>query len=198
MAKLNLGRLLRAKGMTQTALADAVGVQKGFMSEIVSGKKDPSLETLQKIIAVLQVDPSEAFADDDQLMPMKTAVINDARRGFREDEAKPFAGPMPATITGPNGTTLIPYQISTHLPAISLRAGDILLVDLKKQPVDDDLILVGLTDKDGFQPTTLVRRYRAPWAISLDPDHEDPLINLDTSNRAAWRGTIRSMIREKV
>lgn len=47
--------------MNQTQLADALGVQKGFVSELVSGKKSPSFETFVALCTALNASPNELF-----------------------------------------------------------------------------------------------------------------------------------------
>jgi len=59
--KLRIKDILRDKRLTQTALSDLVGVKKGFMSEIIAGKKNPSVETLGKIADALNVSIGELF-----------------------------------------------------------------------------------------------------------------------------------------
>ena len=44
------------RGMTLTQLAEAIGKHKGYLSEIESGKKVGTLETLRAIAAALKVD----------------------------------------------------------------------------------------------------------------------------------------------
>ncbi|MEO8530853.1 MAG: helix-turn-helix transcriptional regulator [Deltaproteobacteria bacterium] len=74
--KLNISAALVRSGMTQSALADAVGIGKGFLSEIISGKKDPSFETFKRIAKVLEIDTGEAFDD----WPRVTAEAEARRR----------------------------------------------------------------------------------------------------------------------
>lgn len=59
--KLDIGPVIARRGMSQTQVADAIGVQKGYLSEIVSGKKLPSLDTFQRICDALQATPNELF-----------------------------------------------------------------------------------------------------------------------------------------
>lgn len=47
--------------MSQTRLADLVDVGKGYISELVNGKKNPSFELLLQIADALDVEPSELF-----------------------------------------------------------------------------------------------------------------------------------------
>jgi transcriptional regulator with XRE-family HTH domain len=56
MAKLKIQRILKRRGWTQTKLAEAVDVTRGYMSMLVSGKKVPSLEILERIADALDVD----------------------------------------------------------------------------------------------------------------------------------------------
>jgi transcriptional regulator with XRE-family HTH domain len=62
--KLQIGPVIARRRMSQTQLADAVGVQKGYLSEIVSGKKLPSLDTFMRLCDVLKATPNELFGID--------------------------------------------------------------------------------------------------------------------------------------
>ena len=44
-------------------LADFAGLSLGFVGDIESGKKVPSLRSLEKMIQVLQIEPYELFID---------------------------------------------------------------------------------------------------------------------------------------
>lgn len=43
------------RGMTATALAEAAGVGQGFLSQIETGKREGTVETLKKLAAALKV-----------------------------------------------------------------------------------------------------------------------------------------------
>jgi len=60
--KFDLKSALERRGMSQQALADAIGRGKGYVSELASGKKQPSIETLDLILAALDADISEIVA----------------------------------------------------------------------------------------------------------------------------------------
>ncbi len=64
LMKLRLKEILADKGMKQVTLAERVGVEKGYVSELVSGKKVPSIPTLEKIADALGVSIIELIADD--------------------------------------------------------------------------------------------------------------------------------------
>lgn len=44
------------RGMTMTALAEAVGVSQGYISDIESGKKDGSIKVIKAISEALDAD----------------------------------------------------------------------------------------------------------------------------------------------
>jgi transcriptional regulator with XRE-family HTH domain len=56
-----LRKLRRNKDLTQEQLADMVGVSLSFIGQLERGESGPSLETVQKIAEVLEVDISEFF-----------------------------------------------------------------------------------------------------------------------------------------
>lgn len=45
---------LASKGMRQSALADALGINRGYMSELASGRKRPSLDLAFRIAEVTE------------------------------------------------------------------------------------------------------------------------------------------------
>lgn len=51
-------------GISQNAFADQIGVSKGYLSQIASGKREPSREMIQKINVVTNGDvpPTAWFA----------------------------------------------------------------------------------------------------------------------------------------
>ena len=54
----------KALGLNQTALAEAVGVTPGAVSQWASGLTNPTLEMLVKIAAVLQCTVDELLHDE--------------------------------------------------------------------------------------------------------------------------------------
>lgn len=196
--QLALAPLIAQSGMTQSALAEAIGVKKGFMSEIVSGKKSPSLDTLVRIAEALQVDigdmfsgravaprtpaPAKAQADD--------AILYDWGTTPEPDTPEALATALVGTVRHP-----ATYRVAADLPWLGLRAGDILLCDLARRPQDGDIVLIGITDAAGFNARTSIRRFRGGLAICADPAEADPAVQLDRDKRAAWRATVRGMFR---
>ena len=77
---MNLGKriqdLRRRRGLTTGELAARVQVTSGFISQLEHGKTDPSLQTLQRVAAALQVPLSYLMLEDET----KPQVV---RRGER-------------------------------------------------------------------------------------------------------------------
>jgi transcriptional regulator with XRE-family HTH domain len=65
---MNLGKriqdLRRRRGLTTGELAARVQVTSGFISQLEHGKTDPSLQTLQRVAAALQMPLSYLLLDD--------------------------------------------------------------------------------------------------------------------------------------
>ena len=60
-----LGKRIRAlrseKGWSQVEMADFLGMNRGYLSELETGKRDPSLSVLKKIADGLSISLSRLF-----------------------------------------------------------------------------------------------------------------------------------------
>jgi transcriptional regulator with XRE-family HTH domain len=70
--QLAFGRALRARrltvGLSQEQLGLESGVQRNFISLIETGQNQPTIITLFKLAAALQLKPSELIVDAEQLV----------------------------------------------------------------------------------------------------------------------------------
>jgi transcriptional regulator with XRE-family HTH domain len=57
----NVGRLRKARGMTQEQLGWAAGIHQTAIARIESGERRPTLSTIFKLAAGLEVSPAEFF-----------------------------------------------------------------------------------------------------------------------------------------
>ena len=55
----NLKRIREEKGMSQGDICRALDIDRGFISSIENGKRNPTLSTIKKIADVLQVSADE-------------------------------------------------------------------------------------------------------------------------------------------
>ena len=56
--------LRRAKGMTQADLAEASGLARSYIAELETGRRNPRLPALEKLLVGLDVSPREFFCDE--------------------------------------------------------------------------------------------------------------------------------------
>jgi transcriptional regulator with XRE-family HTH domain len=91
---MDLGRRLQAlrvaRGISQAGLARASGLSsQGTISEIESGKRDPQVGTLEKIVAALDMSLSEFFRQDLGSIDNLTSFwrLRFATLGYAENEA---------------------------------------------------------------------------------------------------------------
>jgi len=67
--RLLIGPILKRKGVAQTKLADALGLSPGYVSLLVSNKRQPSHDVLLKIADFLGVTLNDLMVEDAQPAP---------------------------------------------------------------------------------------------------------------------------------
>jgi transcriptional regulator with XRE-family HTH domain len=76
----NIGLMIKDQriklGLSQTELADKLGVTKSFMSKLESGKKPISLKRLTEIGSILEIDVFESIEQDNERYNKWQAVID--------------------------------------------------------------------------------------------------------------------------
>ncbi len=160
---LNLKNLLDEKGVSQTTLAQALGASRGYVSEIVSGKKQPSLEMLERIAAELNVSTGDLFA-------------NNRAQGFEEPSVRAFVAKSPsakrhvAALTralAPHARHPILHEITQCCPAAMLMKGDLLIADAHPDPTDGDLVVVQVQDTESGEVETDLATWHRGAVIPL-------------------------------
>ncbi len=63
---LKIRNLRKERKLTQRQLAKKAGISNTFLSDIERGRSNPSLKTLHRIAAVLEVEPYLLIAGDEQ------------------------------------------------------------------------------------------------------------------------------------
>lgn len=85
----NIKEIRRRKGLTQTQLADLIGVQRAVISKYESGMVEPPIKTLQKIANALGISTYALLDVEEPQKPNHfwTADLEDALRriGFSLD-----------------------------------------------------------------------------------------------------------------
>ena len=173
-----LGRALRARKMTQQELAARIGVSKGFVSEIVSGKKRPSVETLNRIAEALDMGIDAFWGST-------------APAGFAED-VTPFDPPGPIRtdlvhMYRTHGQNLHFYQMTISAPGFALLPGDVLIVDFSRPANPGEIALFEEVDEYGEARKTVARWYD-PWLEYGEP--QKPPSAMDDTGKLVMRGPI--------
>ncbi|MDT0160364.1 helix-turn-helix transcriptional regulator [Bacillus sp. AG4(2022)] len=76
----NIGLMIKDQriklGLSQTELADKLGVTKSFMSKLESGKKPISLKRLTELGSILEIDVFESIEQDNERYSKWQVVID--------------------------------------------------------------------------------------------------------------------------
>jgi len=61
----NLRRYRQARGLSQESFADLVGVHRTYMGGLERGERNLTLRSVERIAAMLEMDPTALLRDDD-------------------------------------------------------------------------------------------------------------------------------------
>ncbi len=73
----NIARLRKEMGISQTELAEKIGVQKQTISNIERGIRYPTFETLEKFVDVFHATPIQLFGSPKEIAVSETTAILD-------------------------------------------------------------------------------------------------------------------------
>lgn len=199
--KLSIGPALARKKMSQAELANRIGVSKGFVSEMISGKKRPSTETLQSIALALDVSISELYEQRGTFTYDARSEIGQS--GFSEAKPAEFTGrknllsEAASNLISPDIRHQTHYVATKAMLGFGILAGDILVVELQHRAETGDLVIAKIADPETSTSTTVVRRLYGN--ILASSDNEAPPIDLSQNDQnAAVLGTIEGLIRGKL
>lgn len=193
--KFNITPHLKRRKMTQTDLAEAMHVNRSFVSEIIHGKKRPSMEKLELMIRALDVSPSEIIIDDEP----DDAVKPETPPGFGEGAAKAYAFPKAyfaqdiMRYIAPAARHPAPFLVTRAEPAFALLTGDVVIVDLNSTAKDDDIVLITRLIEAG-SAVTQFRRLITPWLVAGDGTTPSDRVD-DTTGQIAIMGTVSGVLR---
>lgn len=160
--KIELGNVLQKRGMRPSQLADGIGVSRGYVSEIMSGKKQPSMDMIEEILRFTGATPAELFAGPGD---------HGHRGGLHEPSGAFAAAPRARHAPNAGGAGKSAQQLTatrSHL-AFAILEGDILQIDPRQTQPDGGLFVVNRVDLKTGDATTLVRRIFDEMIYSDDP-----------------------------
>ena len=191
---VDLKSALEKAGMKPAELARRTGLSRAFISNMMSGRRSPSLANLRAISEALDIPPSE-------LMPESTefpaADHQNASSGFSEGAVTPFTPPPEKrrqwdALLNENDHTRTLYQLRHDCPVFSMCAGDILSVDMRRAAEDNEIVVTTEAMEDG-SGTTTIRRLASPWLIA--GTSSAPTERIEDDGRFSIVGVVRGVWR---
>jgi putative transcriptional regulator len=191
--KIDIRSAMKRRKMNQTELAEAVGIQRSYMSELINGKKQPSMALFTRLVEVLKVRPDDFLRPDAPKTPEERGQQMLAYSlAFEESETVPFdrtgavakgssrhAAMMRACrAVAPETRSLDFHLVARNMPSLGLLKGDAVVLDMNPQYRDGDLVIAQLVDANGIG-MTLIREYQAPFLVARDPGFRHQVLNLE-------------------
>lgn len=189
--KMDLATALRNRGMKQTELADAVGVNRSFISDIAKGKKKPSLAVLERMVEVLGVNPSDLYEPESLPAPPQ---------GFFEQDVIPFGRgrdtPLAQAVRylAPDAIRPEVWRADRSMPSLGILRNDLLIVDIGRVATDGQIGIFGLIGPNGTTAHTSARRLVGGWLLADDPA-ETPIARADMRFVASEHGPVVGVLR---
>ena len=157
----NIRKRMTTLGMKQNALAEKVGISPGYLSEILSGKKQPSLDTLERLAEALETSPADLHG-----APAPRA------HGFAET-AGSFVSPAQATPPGLEQTLAASpgraaYVVNAPAIGLGLLAGDTIVLQLGAPAHQGAVVIATEVDEMGAG-TSFVARRVGDFFLLADP-----------------------------
>lgn len=181
--KLQLKDALANAGLKQAKLADKLGISPGYMSLLVNGERKPSPALLERMADELDITVGELYGE---------------QQGFAEGAATPF---HPKSTDRAQWAALLDnrdhrqtmYRLTGDAPAFHMMKGDLLVVDMRRPAIRNEIVIATEVLEDGTGITS-VRRWLEPWLTPGTPGAE-PLM-IDDSGAASILGVVRAVWRQ--
>lgn len=147
-----------------TKLANDLEMSRAYVSDLANGKKAGSVETMRRIAELTGIDVAELLGAD---MP----------QGLSE-QVTPYIPPHVArdttldAIIAPQVRSRAMVKVNIGAPGFDIRAGDLLVIDMRSAALPGDIVLGAVMDGD-FRETRILR-YLPPVLISDNPS-EPPI-----------------------
>ncbi len=185
-----IANLLKQRNMTQTQLADAVGLSRGHISLLASGKKTPSLATARRIANVLKVGVDDILPGEFAYSKQQKISSLDTGGLAEPGNVAPLAQPGDSTALrmarhiAPSARTPQTYQVTKDLPTFQIQKNDTLVVDLMETPRPGNIVIATLVQTLTGSAHTEVLRWTGTNYLSGNP--ASPLIH-DTEKLSVSR-----------
>lgn len=193
--RLLIGPHLKRKKMTQAALADRLNISRGYMSELVSGKKTPSVDLLSRIIDELGVEPGEVYGK--QVSQTETAINT---LGFHENSVEPFlipnGGKRETLISSicPDIAAVETFVAKIDMPSLAIRKGDMIFTDVKRHPTSGDTVIATVADQQIGEAHTMAGLWLDPWFVPGNGSQNS--VAVDKTGAVVVMGVVMGVVRK--
>lgn len=166
---LNIGRILKARKMRAAQLADTIGISRGYLSELISGKKEPSPKMLVQIADALGVSPAELYEVATTIAsPQPPRVAT----GFSEDATAYMAEDQQGRTVNQAVSRAVHAQrliANRNMLGFAILKGDEIIIDIAASTPARGLVAVTRVDLNTGSGVTLIRRIEAGKLFSDEP-----------------------------
>lgn len=143
----------------QTRLAEALGVSRGYLSDIANGKKEGSVDTLRRIADLTGLDMNDLVGRPPGLAEGQATPYTP---GPRTNRMRDMVGMLFPSLRNPS------YYIATvDQPAFGILHGDLLVLETSFAPekIEPGKLIVAQAVGDNAEGQTMVSRLAQPWLI---------------------------------
>nr|WP_306043470.1 MULTISPECIES: LexA family transcriptional regulator [unclassified Mameliella] len=175
---------LKTLRMTQTALAEKVGISAGYLSELISGKKQPSMSTLSAIAEALEISTAELHG-----APTPSSGFHEPTESFVSPVKETPADLRKALMEQPGHAS---YRVNRAALPFGILAGDIIILELGKSGQSGDLVIATRVDDQGAAETFLARKIAETFVL---PDPQDAPLKSNGAATITVMGRVSAVFR---
>lgn len=168
-------RLTHRRG-EKAALARAMGIGTDKLSKIISGDRHVQPAELPGLLAFFEAEPATSPGLAESLRPFEAK--DDDIQALNRLLMRPARHP-------------VTYILCHSSPAMDLRKGDLLIIDLGSTATAGDLVVA--TEQDNVTQDTFVARWVDPWLLRGEGDQAPRQV--DDSQRLAILGPVVGVMR---
>ncbi|MBR9766141.1 MAG: helix-turn-helix transcriptional regulator [Rhodobacteraceae bacterium] len=138
--------------MTQTAIAEAADLSRGFLSEIISGKKDPSMATLRRIADAIGCSVADLYQDQPNGPPRSPREQGEKIESIEridDDQMSRHVTAMAQQLGAQTSGKLEVYRVLRHYPSLQLMRGDLVIAEQgASRPLSGQFAVAEITSHD--------------------------------------------------
>lgn len=174
-------RRLTGRHGEKAALAKAMGIDLTKMSKVLKGERRVQSSEIPALLRFFESGLSEAAAEytgpgSTEALDKDGQIVEAAMRLVAPDAARP-----------------VPYRITRAMPGFGLLKGDVVILDMDREPTSGDLVVATRLDPETQETRSDVLRWSEPWL--LGDTTEDAPVQIKDTGEIAILGTLAGAMR---